>query len=45
MFVSEPGDWIRVVTAAEPIPEPSSLALLGLGAIGLAVWRRRRKTD
>jgi hypothetical protein len=45
MFVGEPGDWIRVVTAAEPIPEPSTLALLGIGAVGLAVWRRRRKND
>ena len=27
-----------------PIPEPSSLALLGLGGLGLCGWRRKRKT-
>ena len=27
----------------EPIPEPASIAIFGLGAIGLAVTRRRRR--
>ena len=26
-----------------PVPEPGTIALLGLGAIGFAVMRRRRK--
>ena len=41
MFVTQPGDWIRVVT--QHVPEPTSMALFGLGALGLGVVRRRRK--
>jgi len=26
------------------VPEPTSLALLGLGTVALALWRRRRRT-
>lgn len=40
MFVTEPGDWIRVVTAAS-VPEPSLLLLVGSGMAGLAAWRWR----
>jgi hypothetical protein len=37
-----PSDQLRVLTA---VPEPSTLALLGLGAFGLAAsrWRRKRR--
>ena len=35
-------DTVRIVTT--PTPEPSSLALLGLGGLGLCGWRHKRKT-
>jgi hypothetical protein len=30
------------LTRIETVPEPSTLALCGLGLLGLCVWRRRR---
>ena len=35
------GDETLVLTSFAPIPEPSAFALLGLGALGLVVRRRR----
>jgi hypothetical protein len=46
MHVTEPGDWIRVVTAAEPIPEPTTIILMGfglLGVLGIVIRQRCRK--
>ena len=45
--VTETGDSVRFQYNAAPtaVPEPSSLAILGLGAIGFLGYRRRRSTQ
>ena len=43
LSVTQPGDWIRVVTGGPIVPEPTSvMALFGLGLMGLVGYRRRR---
>ncbi|MBT8473380.1 MAG: hypothetical protein HKP25_11190 [Marinicaulis sp.] len=42
MRVTEPGDWIRVITASE-IPVPAALPLLLSGIAGLGFASRRRR--
>ncbi|MEM8886317.1 MAG: PEP-CTERM sorting domain-containing protein [Planctomycetota bacterium] len=41
MHVTEPGDWIRVVTM-DPVPEPGTIVLVAGGAACI-LWRRRRR--
>ncbi len=44
MRVTEPGDWIRVVTAVAPVPVPAAMPLLlaGLGGLGFMARRKKR---
>jgi len=42
MCVTEPGDWIRVVTA---VPEPGTLILLGTGLMGIAFYSFKKKSQ
>ncbi|MEO1015684.1 MAG: hypothetical protein AAFX08_10905 [Pseudomonadota bacterium] len=42
MFVTQPGDWIRVITAS-PIPVPGALPLMLAGLAGLGGLSRRRR--
>lgn len=48
-FEQETGDARRDITAGSVIvatvPEPSTIALFGLGVVGLAVYLRRRRKD
>jgi len=44
MYVSEPGDWIRVITASQ-VPAPGGLALLAIGLFGLIAGRRKTAQD
>lgn len=50
-YASSPGDWTRLITAYSPggepgpapVPEPSTVLLLGSGLVGLAWYGRKRK--
>jgi len=40
---NEPGKWLKiddVTFEVDPIPEPTTLALLGLGVVGILARRR-----
>jgi len=41
-YNSTPGAAITVGAVPVAVPEPSGMALLGLGAAGIAAWRSRR---
>jgi hypothetical protein len=41
MKVTEPGDWIRVVTLARPVPETGGLGFGVIGVLAVAGLRRR----
>ena len=43
MYVTEPGDWIRVVTTSTAVPEPSALGLLFLGLFSLVGYKATRR--
>ncbi len=44
MLVAQPGDWIRVVTAASAVPVPAAVWLFGTALIGLFGLNKRRKS-
>lgn len=43
MAVTEPGDWIRVVTEQQPIPEPGTILMMGVGLASLVGLRRKSR--
>ena len=42
MRVTEPGDWIRVITAASVVPVPAAVWLFGTALVGFIGFSRRR---
>ena len=42
VFGTTPGQWTRVVTEPQPIPEPGTLFLFGAGVAAAGGYRRRR---
>jgi hypothetical protein len=44
-YNTTPGGAINVGAVPQAVPEPSSMALLGLGAAGVAAWRRKGRTS